>query len=145
MEPRIRARRQAALAEMLPLTDPRFNLREISKQLLLLEDHLLHQNKVCPDCIRKHLLTVEALAEEATSLNSGQVEPPEMTENLAKVARIWLMGFTDGRAPLDLASDVRKVRKMLVAKVFDPPDMQIRVAMLLWYRQTGCSHQPLQG
>lgn len=63
----------AGSKQMLPIMDPAHNYREISKQLLLLEDHLFHPKKDCPDCIRKHLLTSEALAEEAVTLDKGQV------------------------------------------------------------------------
>jgi hypothetical protein len=53
----------------MPIFDPLHNIRECSKQLVLLEDHLEHPPKHCPDCIRKHLLTAEAFAEEAVSLD----------------------------------------------------------------------------
>lgn len=56
------------VAELLPVMDPRFNLREIGKQMLLLEDHLGQPRKRCDDCIRKHFAFIEALAEEACSL-----------------------------------------------------------------------------
>lgn len=55
---------------MLPIMDPLHNAREIAKQLAMLEDHLIHPSKRCHDCIRKHLLTAEGLAEEAVSLSS---------------------------------------------------------------------------
>lgn len=54
---------------ILPVMNPLFNLREICKQSALLEDHLNNPRKRCPDCIRKHFLTIEALYEEATSLD----------------------------------------------------------------------------
>lgn len=63
-------------AAMLPtkvrsdLTTPALNLRDVVKQMLLLEDHLLHADRRCPDCIRKHLLKIEALVEEARSLDT---------------------------------------------------------------------------
>ncbi len=55
--------------KLLPIMDPIFNLREISKQLILLEDHLFHIRKRCSDCIKKHFLTAEALSEEAITLD----------------------------------------------------------------------------
>lgn len=58
---------------LLPIFEPMHNAREMAKQLVLLEDHLVQPSKHCPDCIRKHLLTAEALAEEAVSLDkTGQ-------------------------------------------------------------------------
>jgi hypothetical protein len=66
--PRPKAGTSSAGSRM-PIFDPLHNIRECSKQLVLLEDHLEHPPKHCPDCIRKHLLTAEAFAEEAVSLD----------------------------------------------------------------------------
>ena len=54
---------------LYPVHNPGFNLREIVKQMLLLEDHLNRKRMHCYDCIRKHILTIEALAEEAIQLD----------------------------------------------------------------------------
>ena len=56
---------------ILPVMNPLFNLREICKQSALLEDHLNNPRKRCPDCIRKHFLTIEAFYEEAVSLDKN--------------------------------------------------------------------------
>lgn len=55
---------------MMPVMDPRHNIREICKELTLLEDHLNMPQKRCNDCIMKHFLKCEALAEEAASLDN---------------------------------------------------------------------------
>lgn len=55
--------------KLFPILDPLFNLREVSKQLILLEDHLFHPGKRCEDCIKKHCLTIEAFLEEAITLD----------------------------------------------------------------------------
>jgi hypothetical protein len=120
-------------------------MREICKQMLLLEDHLLHQNKVCPDCIRKHLLTIESLAEEASSLNSQELVPPDLIENLAGLARSWLVLFTDKTDLKSIAESVRNIRKALVLMYFDPRDTRSKVAHVFWNRLTGCSHRPNLG
>lgn len=49
--------------------DPRYNMREAAKQLLLLEDHIAFPAKQCPDCVRKHILFTEGLLEEAVTLD----------------------------------------------------------------------------
>jgi hypothetical protein len=58
---------------MMPLMDPRFNMREVAKQLLLLEDHLTQPQRRCGDCIRKHFAMAEALSEEAMTLRPSSV------------------------------------------------------------------------
>lgn len=55
--------------KLLPVMSPVFNMREICKQCILLEDHLSHTEKRCTDCCIKHFLTIEALAEEAITLD----------------------------------------------------------------------------
>lgn len=54
---------------LLPVLRPSFNAREICKELVLLEKHLNEPLQRCKDCISKHFLTIEALAEEAISLH----------------------------------------------------------------------------
>ena len=57
---------------LFPIMDPRFNLREAAKNLILLEDHLFHEGKRCKDCILKHCLTIEGFLEEAITLDINQ-------------------------------------------------------------------------
>lgn len=120
-----------ACGARMSLSDPLFNFREIAKQLLLLEDHLLHASKHCPDCIRKHLMTVEALAEEATSLDS-KGEYTETSERLAEVGRVWLERVIDSEPSewADVGQQVRAIRKELVQQVHDPRGPAERVASL---------------
>lgn len=56
--------------ELLPIMNPLFNLREVSKQLILLEDHLFQDRRRCMDCITKHMLTIEGFLEEAITLDT---------------------------------------------------------------------------
>ena len=90
-----------------------YNLRECVKQLLLLEDHLAEEVKFCSDCITKHLMITEALAEEAVTL---EPDNPLISDAhlLSKKARQWLRKFNKGG---EIAKDVRKVRKKIMLKV----------------------------
>lgn len=121
---------------MLTLTDPQFNLREIAKQLILLEDHLVHTHKRCPDCIRKHLLTAEGLAEEIPSLDQTG-ELIEKAEFLSSLIRRWLCAFSDGEDLQVLAQQIRVVRKVLVSRYYDP---RARVATLVQRVSAICPH-----
>ena len=102
-----------------PLNSPEFNLREIAKQLVLLEDHLNDDTKFCKDCIRKHLLLIEALAEEAVSLDISK-KFINMLKPYPGLARSWMVAFTDGMDKYELSQVVRKHRKVLMNKVYDP-------------------------
>lgn len=151
MDSKITSRRTAAQATLLgyrkdaqgvrrDVHDPIFNLREIAKNLILLEDHLSHQYKICPDCIRKHLLCIEGLAEEGTCLD-GDGEYTTGMEGLAELARQWMEEFTDGAEPFSLACKMRAVRKSVVPLSFDPRGATERVASIHAYRKNGCSHR----
>ena len=117
--------------------DPSFNLREIAKQLILVEDHLLHGYKFCPDCLRKHLLTVEAFAEEATTLDHANLWG-DFPERLAEQARQWLEHLADAEDPRVIGQQIRGLRKQLVPLVFDPRSPVQRVAFRFESRRRFC-------
>ena len=129
------------VASRLGLTDPRFNIREIAKQLVLLEDHLSHAYKACPDCIRKHLLTIEALAEEATALGAEQ-QFTYGTEGVAELTRRWMERIIDGESLVAVGQDVRNLRKVLAPVACDPRERATtRVANRY---QLSCPHRGFQ-
>jgi hypothetical protein len=131
MKTRHHLRRLVARAEATPdrrsLSDPFFSLREAVKHMTLLEDHLAHPYKVCPDCIRKHLLTIEAFAEEAAALDTvGFCR--DAAEGVAESARQWMEAFQDRGPVFELSQQVREVRKNLAPAVCDPRGSMGRVA-----------------
>lgn len=126
--------------ERWSLTDPQFNLREVAKQMVLLEDHLCQPHKHCPDCICKHLMTIEALAEEAVSMDQVGVYR-ETAGYIAETARLWMEHFFDQKPLTELGQQVRQVRKMLVQMVADPRQAMARVASRYMAVLTPCIHQ----
>ena len=48
-----------------PVSDPAYNMREVAKQSILLEEHLTIDAKFCVDCVTKHFLHIIGLANEA--------------------------------------------------------------------------------
>lgn len=103
---------------LLPVLDPCFNMREICKQSILLEDHLFQTEKRCTDCIKKHFLTLEGLAEEAITLdkedeyNLHELRLPERLRELQKK-------FLQKEEPQSIAQSLRQIRKPLMARFFD--------------------------
>ncbi len=57
-----------------PVFDPAYNMKEIAKQSILLEEHLIQRNKRCRDCITKHFLHIIGLAEEAANMCSTSIK-----------------------------------------------------------------------
>ena len=104
--------------DLLPIMHPLYNLREICKQMALLEDHLNNERKRCQDCIRKHFLTIEALFEEAISLdNKGKWS--DKTEGKADEVREFQTRWIDGEDPCTIAQDIRAIRKDFAKECFD--------------------------
>lgn len=103
---------------LLPVLDPCFNMREICKQCVLLEDHLFQTEKRCEDCIRKHFLTIEGLAEEAITLdkeNKYKFSKLELPEKIRKLEK----EFVQSKDPEEIAQQLRQIRKPLMNKYFD--------------------------
>ena len=99
---------------MQDILNPAHNLREVAKQLLLLENHLCNPERRCSDCIAKHLLTLEAYAEEAAELDTGGTLQ-EAAYALAEVARrAWHMVFYGQVPPQQIQQWLRQHRKHLM-------------------------------
>ena len=107
---------------MCPIMDPDYNRRKICREMILLEDHLFKECERCRDCIRKHLLKIQALADEMGSLDkSGKYS--KLSSVLSNNAEVWLqevenINFDHDRATKALhgvGQRVRRCRKKLVS------------------------------
>lgn len=107
-----------------PVSDPAYNMREIAKQSILLEEHLTIPAKFCPDCCVKHLLHCHGLAIEALMLACDRVgdyphikEAPPLFHTLLER---WRAESTANGVPvseksrLEIATTLRTFRKELV-------------------------------
>jgi hypothetical protein len=107
----------------MSLMDPKHNLREVAKQLILLEDHMAHKPKRCIDCITKHYLMVEGLLEEAITLDkTGEhhTEIREITEDI-KPAIMQIIDAIkhnkiNDKMYQDACQSTRNVRKKIALK-----------------------------
>ncbi len=129
---------------LLPIMSPLYNLREICKQIVLLEDHLNQPRKRCPDCIRKHFLTIEALFEEAVSLDKELKYVAVLdgkAEEIRKLQAVWLDTKDSDQAHkfyLILAQALRVLRKSFAGHCFDVrkmASMERKASLFL------CSHR----
>lgn len=103
--------------KLLPILEPLHNMREISKQLILLEDHLFQKSKRCEDCICKHFLTVEALSEEAITLDKEK-QHQEYLEKLPDRIRNIQKMYLSKKDTCDVAQELRNIRKEMMLKSF---------------------------
>ena len=106
---------------LLPVMDPMFNMREMCKQIILLEDHLFQKDKRCHDCICKHFLTIEALAEEAVTLDKDNKYPElkDFPTRIRSVSKKYLTDQDDKDMVHSVAGqELRKLRKSIMQKAF---------------------------
>jgi hypothetical protein len=103
---------------LLPVLDSQFNLREICKQCILLEDHLSQKQKRCYDCCIKHFLALEGLSEEAITLDNekqmGYIE--NLPQEIRDIQKYWHQN-PDSNS-LDAAQKLRQIRKRFQTNVF---------------------------
>lgn len=107
------------IRRLLPVLRPTQNMRDIIKQLALLEDHLYQPPKRCTDCIRKHFLTIEGLAEECATLCKPRAILPE-SRKIASTARVlhhaWEARRKDPVVAEHVAGKLRRLRKGLMRR-----------------------------
>jgi hypothetical protein len=106
---------------LLPVMEPRFNMREICKQSVLLEDHLFQKEKRCHDCIIKHFLTIEGLAEEAITLDKEHKYPElnDIPPKIRKIEKKYIDNYKDPKQPAIIAQELREIRKNMMQDCFD--------------------------
>ena len=106
---------------MDPVSDPKYNMQQIVKQSILLEEHLSIHLKRCQDCITKHFLHIIGLAEEAQMLATNKIDQyPLINECVTlynKLFQKWLKN-TDENTILCIVDDLRTRRKKLIAVYF---------------------------
>ena len=105
---------------LLPVLDCRFNLREICKQSILLEDHLTHKEKRCKDCCVKHFLAIEGLCEEAVSLDKDGKQSKDLESLPERIRAIQKKWFENPEKNAhECAQDLREIRKRFQQDNFD--------------------------
>lgn len=97
----------------LSILDPKFNLREVCKHCALLEDHLFQKNKRCEQCVRKHLLTIEAFLEEAITLDEKGQHTDEI-ESLLNLLKEANSHYVHNKNFSELGQRMRVIRKALM-------------------------------
>ena len=105
-----------------PVSDPVYNMKNVIKQTILLEEHLAEKNKYCIDCIIKHFLHCQGLLEEAIWLATGNTNKyPYLEEgdNLYKeLFNNWLKNKEDKENIQNILQKLREFRKKLVKKYY---------------------------
>jgi hypothetical protein len=105
---------------LLPITNPWYNLREICKNIILLEDHLFQRRKRCQDCIKKHFLTIEALAEEMVTLDKSRSLKVhyDLADQIRDIEKEYIKHNND-ESIHNIAQKLRAIRKGIMYKCFE--------------------------
>ena len=102
-----------------PVSDPKYNMHQIIKQSILLEEHLSNKNKRCRDCITKHFSHIIGLAEEAVMLACSEVNSyPHMAECPDFYNKLFKTWLNDTSTSLEVCGELRIMRKKLIAIYF---------------------------
>ena len=105
-----------------PVSDPKYNMQQIVKQSILLEEHITNKNKRCRDCITKHFQHIIGLAEEAQMLASNTCHKyPLMIESVNIYNTLfneWIKNRDDEAKVLEVCNKLRIHRKKLIAIYF---------------------------
>ncbi len=108
--------------QLYPVTNPEFNMREVAKQCLLLEDHLNNTKKRCIDCIKKHFLIIDGLLEEAVSLekdNEVRNKYRDLFLQWVTIEKNYASNHSDVQNMDEVSKKIRLFRKPLVEQYFD--------------------------
>jgi hypothetical protein len=105
-----------------PVSDPAYNMQQIVKQSILLEEHITNKNKRCRDCITKHFLHIIGLAEEAQMLATTKCNKYQLlNESVELYNRLftkWMAVKDDDVVILTISDELRIHRKKLIAIYF---------------------------
>lgn len=116
----------ASCGALDPVSDPKYNMQQIIKQSILLEEHLTNKNKRCRDCITKHFLHIIGLAEEAQMLATNKIDQyPLVNESVVlynELFNIWVknskVNSKDESYILYCTDKLRDHRKQLIVIYF---------------------------
>ena len=113
-----------------PVSDPKYNMQQIVKQSILLEEHLTNKNKRCRDCITKHFQHIIGLAEEAKMLATNKCNKyPLMNESVEiynDLFNEWMKNRNDENKILEISDKLRVHRKKLIAIYFFDDNYDIK-------------------
>ena len=105
-----------------PVSNPAYNMQQIVKQSILLEEHITNKNKRCRDCITKHFLHIIGLAEEAQMLATNKCHKyPLINDSVELYNQLfsdWIKNKDDETNNLNVSDKLRIHRKKLIAIYF---------------------------
>lgn len=104
------------------VNEPAYNMQNVVKQSILLEEHLAEKNKYCKGCICKHFNHIIGLLEEGVWLAEKNINKyPFLEESPSfyqKTFDKWLANKDNDTTRLEVLSLVRERRRQLIDVYF---------------------------
>lgn len=101
---------------LAPVNDPKFNVQEVIKNTVLIEQHLAEKTKYCKECLVKHFLLSIGLLEEAMWMACGK-KYPLLEESVGMYQAVfdnWRANMDDAQARLVALRKLRDWRQKMV-------------------------------
>jgi hypothetical protein len=100
------------------LRNPAYNIRQIIKQTILLEEHIAIPSKRCHECRLKHLYHCQALAEEGLWLSTNHCKDyPLLVETVVfynEITNLYIDNYDNEEVLQEILEKLRNHRKQLV-------------------------------
>ena len=104
------------------VNNPEYNMTQIIKQNVLLEDHIADKMKYCKPCIIKHFMMIIGLAEEAVWMAGAKLDAypllSEVVEWYKGVFEEWHGAMDDDSMRVKVLGELREMRQRLIAAYF---------------------------
>lgn len=101
-----------------PVNDPDYNVKEVIKNTLLIEQHLAEDQKYCKECIVKHFLISIAYLEEAIWMACKNCDKyPNLKESLTfynQLFETWRKQMDDQQTRLNTLQELRTWRQQMI-------------------------------
>ncbi len=105
-----------------PVNDPGYNVREVIKNTVLIEQHLAEKRKYCKECLVKHFLLSIGLLEEAVWMAVSKTNKYPMLEESEAfyngVFEEWRQDMDGAQTRLDTLRKLRDWRQEMVRLYF---------------------------
>lgn len=104
------------------VNDPAYNMENIVKQSILLEEHIAEKNKYCLSCIVKHFQHILGLAEEALWMAGKDVNKypylKESEEFYQGLFDSWVSNRNNDDVKVEVLNKLREKRRQLIDTYF---------------------------
>lgn len=108
----------ASCGALDPVNDPGYNVRDVIKNTLLLEEHLAEKRKYCKSCILKHFLINQGKLEEAVWMACDRCkEYPKLEDSVRffdELFKQWYAGMDSEETRVDVLTQLRSWRREMV-------------------------------